>query len=153
MGQSGIEYSDESSGIAQVRRRWRCMWTRCCMVHQPTGVCCCTGSAEFGAEKRTSTILSNTVWQAAQNAGIEKNVYYYIIGIPNVYSAVSIIRHYTPALMSTGHMLINEDAGEAVKYSTLSTSYRPICAHLNLRVSYHSLSSLSVLVHVNRRFQ
>jgi len=39
----------------------------------------------------------------------------------NVHSAASKIRHYTPALISTGQMLINEDAGEAVKYSTLST--------------------------------
>ena len=38
----------------------------------------------------------------------------------NVHSAASKIRHYTPALISTGQMLINEDAGKAVKYSTLS---------------------------------
>jgi len=52
---------------------------------------------------------------------------------PNVYSAVSKIRHYTPALISTGQMLTNEDSGEAVKYSTLSTLY--MREYFNLHVS------------------
>jgi len=55
--------------------------------------------------------------------GLKKMYITTLLESPNVYSAVSKIRHYTPALMSTGQILINEDAGEAVKCSSLSTLY------------------------------
>ena len=58
-----------------------------------------------------------------RTSGLKKMYITTLLESPNVYSAVSKIRHYTPALMSTGQILINEDAGEAVKCSTLSTLY------------------------------